>query len=323
MKAKQISLSQVITDCKEFLHLKSLNRHTDSEYVVTRSDIGVPGLILAGLGSAPHRGQIQVLGENEISYLKKLETEQRSQAIARLGELDVPCIVLAGSDADLDTLAEDFAKCEIPVLSSDLSMTQVLQYLSSYLEVELAPEITLNGTLVDVYGVGILLRGPSGIGKSECALDLVERGHRLVADDLIKAIAKPPGVLIGRSVAPLQNYVEVRGIGLIDIGSIYGIRSLRRQKRIEVEVNLTHWEKGVSFDRSGVETSSTEILGIRIPSVIVPLVPGKSISVIVEVIALSHTLKTYGYDPTTELDRRWLERLKARARKGFEPRDTE
>ena len=323
MMPKHIPLSQLIDDCKEFLHLEPLADVETLDAPVTRSDIGIPGLILAGLGLPPPKGQIQILGEREISYLKGLGSEDRSAAIDHLSRLEIPCVVLARSDEDLDELRDDFVRCRRPVFASDLNLTQVFQYLSTYLEVELAPGTTLNGTLVDVYGVGILLRGPSGIGKSECALDLVERGHRLVADDMIKAIAKPPGILIGRSVAPLQNYVEVRGIGLIDIGSIYGIRALRRQKRIEVEVNLTHWDKSISLDRSGVETRTTEILGIRIPSVIVPLVPGKSISVIVEVIALSHTLKTYGYDPTAELDRRWLERLKSKARKGFEPRDTE
>ncbi len=323
MKAKQIPLSQIINDCGDFLHLRALNEIRGSDPNIERSDIGIPSLSMVGLGPPPPRGQIQLLGKQELTYLEGLSLEDCTKAVENISKLDVPCVILTSAEKLSGKLVDVFSASPAPVMTSDLSMSQVFQYLSSYLEVELAPETTINGTLVDVYGVGILLRGPSGIGKSECALDLVERGHRLVADDAVKTIGKPPGILIGRSVAPLQNYVEVRGIGLIDIGSIYGIRALRRQKRIEIEVNLTPWDETKLQDRSGLETRKAEILGISIPSVAVPLVPGKSISVIVEVIALSHTLKSYGYDATAELDRRWLERIKTKARTSFEPRDTE
>jgi len=323
MKPKSVKVSKLIKDCNDPLHLRVLNEPVSLEREITRSEISICGLVLAGLIAPPLDGQVQIISEPELTYLLSLPAEDARVVLGRVANSDAPCIIIVNCKQRFERIGNLAKGFPVPVIATDLGITQVVQYLCSYLEVELAPEEILNGTLVDVYGVGILLRGPSGIGKSECALDLVERGHRLVADDVVRAIAKPPGVLIGRSIEPLQNYVEVRGIGMIDVGSMFGIRAIRRQKRIEVEVNLRHLDAKVPDDRSGLDTGKTEILGITIPSVTVPLVPGKSISVIVEVIALSHTLRSYGYDPTAELGRRWMEQLKANARTSFEPRDME
>jgi HPr kinase/phosphorylase len=323
MKVKPLLLSRVFGDCRDLLSLEGLNRDADLGIEVKCSEVGVPGLALSGFEEGFKEGSVQVLGETEISYLSSLTPEEQVSRFQGLLKMDIPCVIVAGP-RQLDACSAAAAGASrTPVFTSPLSSTQVIHYLSSYLEVELAPETGIHGTLVDVYGVGILLRGKSGIGKSECALDLVERGHRLVADDLVRTIAKPPGILVGRSSEHLQNYVEVRGVGIIDIGSIYGIRALRRQKRIEVEVNLKEWEKGLAYDRSGLESAKTEILGVKIPSVTVPLVPGKSVSVIVEVIALGHILRAYGYDAAAALDERWLDKLRTGGRRAFEPRDIE
>ncbi|MGQ9602823.1 MAG: HPr(Ser) kinase/phosphatase [bacterium] len=323
LRPKSIGVSKLIKDCSEFLHLRVLNESVSLEREVTRSEIAICGLVLAGLTPPPPEGQVQIIADPELTYLLSLPEEDFKVQVGRVANSQAPCLIIANCKERLGKISDLVKDFQIPVIATELGTSQVVQYLCSYLEVELAPEEIINGTLVDVYGVGILLRGPSGIGKSECALDLVERGHRLVADDVVRAIARPPGVLIGRSIEPLQNYVEVRGIGMIDIGSMFGIKALRRQKRIEVEVNLKHLDKRALEDRSGLDTGRTEILGITIPSVTVPLVPGKSISVIMEVIALSHTLRSYGYDPTRELGRRWVEQLRANTRTAFEPRDME
>ena len=315
--------SKVFDETRDLLRLELRNEGCDLERPVRSSDIGRPGLRLAGFDAGLGADEIQVLGEEEILYLERLPADDQVRSFrCVLGEA-VPCVVVADSCRLSDRLIKAATGSRVPVLTTSVSATEVIQHLNSYLVTELAPEAGINGTLVDVYGIGILLRGKSGIGKSECAVDLVERGHRLVADDLVRVISKPPGILIGRSSEPLQNYVEVRGIGLIDIGSIFGIKALRRQKRIEVEVNLREWEKGRSYDRSGLETGRTEIMGVTIPSITVPLVPGKSVSVIVEVIALSHILRSYGYDAAQTLDERWIDRLRGQASRAFEPRDME
>jgi HPr kinase/phosphorylase len=323
MEATDLLFSRVLDHSRELLRLTLRNDGADLDRPVRSSDIGRPGLRLTGFDAGFKAGEIQVLGGVEILYLESLPADDQVRSFERISGEDVPCVLVADSCQLPDRLIEIATGSRIPVLTTPVSATEVVQYLNSYLVTELAPETGINGTLVDVYSIGILLRGKSGIGKSECALDLVERGHRLVADDLVRVISKPPGILIGRSSEPLQNYVEVRGIGLVDIGSIFGIKALRRQKRIEVEVNLREWEKGRSYDRSGLECGRTDIMGVTIPSITVPLVPGKTVSVIVEVIALSHILRSYGYDAAQTLDERWIDRLRGQARRAFEPRDME
>jgi HPr kinase/phosphorylase len=320
---KEIRVSRLVEECGDRLGLEVLNRGANLDIPVRRSDTGRPGLLLSGFEPGFRSDVIQVIGETEALYLGSLGPDERSTAFRRLLEAAVPAII-AAEGVSLDArLLEEASSAGVPVFGSSLSPSEIVQTLKAYLLVELAPETAVNGTLVDVYGVGILLRGKSGIGKSECALDLVERGHRLVADDLVRIIATPPGMLIGRSSRPLQDYVEVRGIGLIDIGSIYGIKALRRQKRIEVEVNLREWEQGMTYDRSGLDQAQSGILGVSIPSLVVPLVPGKSLGVIVEVIALSHILRVYGYDAASTLNENWIRRLNRAGGRDFEARDRE
>ena len=323
-QAKTISLERIYAECKEDLGMELLTADVGLEIAVSQSGMARPGLLLAGFEQGFPSGQIVILAEAEVRYLDQLNAEARSGAFGALLSKRPPCIVVTQAQDLAAGLIEEAAKAGIPVFATSRPPTETVQYLSNYLLSELAPETAINGTLVDVYGVGILIRGKSGIGKSECALDLVERGHRLVADDLVRVIAIPPGVLVGRSPEPLQNFVEVRGIGPVDIGSIFGIRGLRRQKRIEVEVNLRLWgEEGFSYDRSGLDRRQVEILGVRIPSMAVPLVAGKSISVIVEVIALSHILELYGYDAADHLRQKLGRRLARKNKTGFVPTDIE
>jgi HPr kinase/phosphorylase len=320
---KEVLLSKLYADLRDRLKLVRLNESADLDISISSPDIGRPGLMLTGFGEGFPSERIQILGKVEVLYLTRLEPEERLRAFERLLGEQVPCIVVTGGRSLFPGLVERATAAGAPLLSTPLSATETIQSLYSYLLGALAPETSLHGTMVDVYGVGILLTGRSGIGKSECALDLVERGHRLVADDLIRVVAMPPGVLIARSAEPLQNFVEVRGVGLIDIGSIFGIRALRRQKRIEVNVQLTDWDKSVAPDRTGLEERDMEILGVRVPCLSVPLVAGKSVGVIVEVVALNHILKAYGYNAAQVLNQRLIERLKKDGRRGFEYMDME
>ncbi|MFZ1946179.1 MAG: HPr(Ser) kinase/phosphatase [bacterium] len=324
MAVKPILLSKILGECKDELGLRLLTEGVSLEVEVPQADVGRPGLLLAGFEEGFPAEQVQILGKAEVLYLTRLDAASRARSFGALLDKRVPCIIVTHGAELPPELVGLAAEKRIPVFGTNLSPTETVQYLGNYLLTELAPEASLNGTLVDVYGVGILIRGKSGTGKSECALDLVERGHRLVADDLVRVSARPPGVLVGRSVEPLQNYVEVRGIGLVDIGSIYGIKALRRQKRIETEVNLREWgEEGFSYDRAGLESKRVEILGVKIPSITVPLVAGKSVSVIVEVVALTHILSMYGYNAADSLRQRLSERLKRAGITDFVPRDIE
>ncbi len=323
MEAKLFNLARILSECGDALGLRLVSDEASLERRVSRSDIGRPGLALTGFTDAFEHGQVQVMDRADILYLESLTTGEVAGRLRVLGEARVPCLIVAGGADVPGCLSSACSEIGIALLSASASATETVQHLNTYLLTELAPEFSLSGTLVDVHGVGILITGKSGIGKSECALALVGRGHRLVADDHVRTIAKPPGMLIGRSIEPLQSYVEVRGIGPVDIGSIYGIRALRRQKRIEIEVALKEWEDGVSYERTGLERGHTEIMGVRIPSIVVPLVPGKSVSVIVEVVALGHILRSYGYDAAGSLDKRWTEHIKKHRIPGFESRDIE
>ena len=320
---KEVLLSNLYEDLGERLKLERLNDSVGLGITIRSPDIGRPGLLLAGFGEGFPSERIQVFGEVEVLYLESLEHDERIKSFERLLEEQVPCIMVTRGRRLPEDLVERATEGEAPLLSTPLSATETVQCLYSYLLGKLAPETAMNGTMVDVYGVGILLTGRSGIGKSECALDLVERGHRLVGDDLIRVIAMPPGILIARSTEPLQNFVEVRGVGLIDIGSMFGIKALRRQKRIEVNVQLTDWGENVDADRTGLRERETEILGVRIPCLSVPLVAGKSVGVIVEVVALNHILKAYGYNAAQVLNQNLIERLKKDGKRGFEYRDME
>ncbi len=320
---KQVLLSKLYEDLRGRLKLKPLNDAVSFDITISSPDIGRPGLMLAGFGEGFPSERIQVFGKMEVLYLERLEAEERLRAFERVLGEQVPCVVVTGGRQLPGALVERATEGHAPLLVTPLSATETVQSLYSYLLRELAPETSMHGTMMDVYGVGILITGRSGIGKSECALDLVERGHRLVADDLIRVIAMPPGILIARSAEPLQNFVEVRGVGLIDIGSTFGIRALRRQKRVEVNVHLTAWDKSVAPERTGLEERVTEVLGVSIPCLSVPLVAGKNVGVIVEVIALNHILKSYGYNGAQVLNEKLIDRLRRDGKHGFEHMDME
>jgi HPr kinase/phosphorylase len=184
----------------------------------------------------------------------------------------------------------------IPVLRSALKTGEFFRRIKPFLEDEFAPATAIHGSLADVYGVGLLFVGASGIGKSECVLDLVERGHRLVADDVVRIRRRGVDVLIGRAVEHQQFHMEIRGIGIIDVRALFGIRSVRQQKRVEVVVQLEHWSDAATYDRTGLDQETTEILGVELPRVVVPLNPGKNITVISEVVAMRHLLRYAGVD---------------------------
>jgi HPr kinase/phosphorylase len=202
----------------------------------------------------------------------------------------------------------------VPVLRTPQSTTPFIHSLTSYLDHMFAPSTTVHGSLVDVYGCGLLFTGRSAIGKSETALDLVERGHRLVADDVVTITRRHGDVLIGTGNQLLRHHMEIRGLGIIDVQSIFGVRSIRLQKRVEVEVNLRNWSDDEEYERVGLDEKKTDILGVEVPLVQVPITPGKNITVIAEVIALHYLVKVYGgYSPAEKLNQHMLEVMKRKS----------
>jgi HPr kinase/phosphorylase len=282
--------------------------------IITQKDLHRPGLALAGFLELFTFDRVQVLGNTEIKYLTNLSVKQRHTSLVKTFEYDIPCLIVTNNNQipkELTTIADER---RVAVFSTPLSTTQLTYLLSNYLNEAFAPSTTVHGSLVDVYGTGLLLTGRSGIGKSEIALDLVERGHRLVADDVVMVTKMAEGVLIGEGSKLLEHLMEIRGVGIIDVSRIFGIQAIRAQKRVEMEVQLMEWDNKEDYERLGLEEEHREILGVKIPLIRLPIFPGKNITVIAETLALNLHLKVYGYHPAKDFDKRLREAIKNKDR---------
>ena len=299
-----LTVDRLLSSLEKKLELAIATESTASRAGIASSEVARPGLLLAGFSVGSHDDRIQVLGRPEMAYLDSLDEIGLAEALDRICVPTVPCIIVTdGREAPPRLIALGNER-GIPVMTSPLSCTQLARELASFVEEALAPRTTVHGTLVDVYGVGLLVTGESGIGKSECGLDLVESGHRLVADDVVYVRRTPRGHLVGAPSELLKHHMEIRGVGIIDVRSIFGVRAVRSMKRIEVEVRLVKWSDVVDYERLGIEETMTEILGVEVPLVTLPLVTGKNITVIAEVIAQNHLLKLSGVSPAVDFDRR-------------------
>ncbi len=306
---QSLKIRELYSDNRRSLKLENLTGEQGLEKVITQIEIHRPGLALTGFVDIFSYERIQVLGNTEIAYLNSLTQQDRTLAIHRLVEFEIPCIIITNKNKAFSDLIKFCCEREIPVFRTPYSTTQFVRGLGDYLEIKFAPSISVHGTLVDVYGVGLLLSGRSGIGKSEVALDLVERGHRLVVDDLVKITRKGSGVLIGSGNDVIQHYIEIRGLGIVDIKSMFGIRAIRLQKRIEIEVVLEEWDVKEDYERLGLEEHYGNILDVQIPQVHLPIFPGKNVTVIVETIALNYLLKLLGIFPAKEFNDRLMKKI--------------
>jgi HPr kinase/phosphorylase len=283
---------------------------------INNSDSNRPSLALTGFVNLFSFDQVQILGNHEIEYLHVLDSAQRSQALDIIYQFDMPCVVVTGNSEIPDELYQVASRCQIPLFQTEFSTAKFNHLLHFYLDDIFAPHVTVHGTLVDVHGVGLLFTGRSAIGKSEVGLDLVERGHRLVADDTVIITRKAQGVLVGQSPEMLQDHMEIRGIGIINMKRLFGIRGIRKQKRVEVVVDLVDWKQEQEFDRTGLDDLCYTILGIEVPEIQIPLVPGKNITVIAEAIALNHLLRLDGYHSAKEFNRNLVRTIKEKKSPG-------
>jgi len=305
-----LTVETLYEDNKRELSLKLLNGAAGLHKEILEPDLCRPGLLLSGFTKTFAEKKIQVFGDTELSFLENLEKSRRLEAFSRLIQFNIPCLVVANGGVIDDRLLSTAGQAAVCVMQSPSPTIHIYQTLFDYLNEKSAPRTNVHGTLVDVYGVGVLFTGKSGIGKSEIALDLLERGHRLVADDVVAIIRKRPGVLIGTSREILKSMLEIRGVGLIDAWSIFGIRGIRVQKRVEVEVKLEHAKDIAQYDRIGADVKYKTYLGVKIPQHRLPIFPGKNITVIAEVIALKVMQRVYGIQPEQDFLRRLDDRIK-------------
>src|SRR3954469_6830284 len=311
-----LKVGELFAHLRTLLELERVPGTDGLDRVVSGADVSSPGLALAGFVTRFPAERIQVFGETEVTYLRSLDSTTRREHLQKFFAFPFPCLFVT-KKLDLPVeVVEEAIKFEVPILRSALKTNEFYSRVKPWLEDYFAPQTTLHGSLADVYGVGVLFMGKSGIGKSECVLDLVERGHRLVADDLVLVRKRGTEVLIGRCHELQRHYMEIRGVGLVDIPAIFGIRAVRQQKRIEVVVQLEEWRQdatAVTVERTGLDGETTDILGVALPRITVPLNPGKNITVIAEVIAMHHLLKWSGIDPAERFNARLINQMRDKA----------
>jgi HPr kinase/phosphorylase len=290
----KLTVEALYEDKRQSLALELLN-DVDLDRPIEDPSLSSPGLVLSGYDGRVVPGRLQIMGETEVAFLRSRSNHSELEAaLDRLFSIHMPAVVVT---KNLDVASEflDAAlRHGVPVLRTSLKTGDFYRRIQPYLEGMFAPTTTVHGSMADVYGVGLLIVGRSGIGKSECVLDLVERGHRLVADDLVYVSRRGNDVLIARGHEAQRHHMEIRGIGIVDIPALFGIRSIRQQKRIEVIVRLVDWNEKDTYDRTGLESDLVQILDVEVPQVTIPLNPGKNITVIAEVIAMNHLMKYSG-----------------------------
>ncbi|HEX5217137.1 MAG TPA: HPr(Ser) kinase/phosphatase [Vicinamibacterales bacterium] len=261
---------------------------------ITLPYIQKTGLAVAGFDEYLRSGRVLVFGESEIRFLERLSQPERAQALRRLFTRDLPCVLITTALDGPVELASEAERAGVPLLRTALSTPIAIARLTNLLEDHLAPSEIRHGVLLDILGLGVLLTGESGIGKSECAIDLVVRGHRLVADDTVEIRCRGEAILIGTCPELTRHHVEIRGLGLVNVTDLFGVSATRASKRVELVVHLERWESGREYDRLGIESSAVGILGVQVPCVTMPVAPGRNLAMLVEVAARNQLLRSRG-----------------------------
>ncbi|HYV97925.1 MAG TPA: HPr(Ser) kinase/phosphatase [Gemmatimonadaceae bacterium] len=319
-----LTVGQLFERMEDTLQLEQIGSAEGLAREVTTGEAQSPGLALTGWTGRFLWQRIQVIGETEVMYLNSQPREERHRVLDHVFSHRIPCVFVMKSQDPPDGLLEAAMKTGTSVFRSKLKTAEFYKRLNPFLENEFAPTTSVHGSLSDIFGVGVLFTGSSGIGKSECVLDLVERGHRLVADDVVIVRRRGQDVLIGRGHELQRHFMEIRGVGLIDVPSIFGIHAVRQQKRIEVVVRLERWDAAEGVDRTGLDDKTTTILEVDLPLITVPLNPGKNITVIAEVIAMNHLLRySGGVNSAEAFNQRLIGRMKRGNAKQYLQEDVE
>jgi len=293
--------SILLTELVEEFDLEVVYRANDYEKIrLTVEDVSRPGLQLAGYYDHFEPMRLQVIGNVETSYIQKLSPDERAITFDRFFSYKVPALLIS-RNSPVDPLCLEMAKKHnVSLLRSKEATSTIVSAIIAYLKSALAPSITRHGVLVEVYGVGMLLLGESGLGKSEAAVELLKRGHRLVADDAVEIRRVSTGVLMGTAPKLIRNYVELRGIGIINVAKLFGMGAVKDENPIDLVVNIVPWNNNETYDRLGMEDKYTEILDVKVPMNTIPITPGRNLAVILEVAAMNCRQRDMGYNPAKE-----------------------
>lgn len=307
-----ITVSEFLQAAPRRLELRSLAGESGAAMrALTAARIQKLGLALAGFTHYIHPGRVQIVGQSEIWYLGQLEPEARREAINRL-ELDkIACVLITKGLTPPDELIEAAENAELPLIQTPLVSSIAINIVSDFLHEALAPRASRHGVLLDVYGLGVLLEGRSGIGKSECALDLIVRGHRLIADDVVEVRRTSPDRLLGSAPELLREHLEIRGLGIINIRDLFGVSAISASKTIDLAIQLERWAETQEVDRLGIDTRTIEILEVHVPHFILPVSPGRNLSTLVETAVRAHIMRSRGINTAETFAARHAEMLRA------------
>jgi len=276
---------------------------------ITHSQVQKMGLAMTGFIKFINPDRLQIIGNTEMDYLRTLSAEQQEKVIHQICNLDLSCLVITRNLEVPELLLQEADERGIPLFRTALRSFDFIEQVTQYLEEKLASTTSIHGVLMDVFGVGVLILGKSGIGKSECALDLILRGHRLVADDMVSIQKRSPSSLIGSGFDVIKRHMEIRGLGIINIRSLFGVEAIREQKKIELVLELMEWDTNREYDRLGFEEEKYPILGVELPMLRIPVTPARNLTTIIEVAARNHLLKVMGYDSALEFEKKLLQKM--------------
>ena len=299
--SKSVALTTII---KEFNLDTIYVPSTLDSIMISRPEVNRPGLPLAGFFDYFDPERIHIIGRVEAIYLAKCTPQERRDKLRAFMEKRPVCIIIARNIGPYPEMLEFAEEFQIPILKTPVSTNSFISSIIASLNVHLAPTITRHGVLVEVYGEGILITGDSGIGKSETAIELIKRGHRLIADDAVEISKVSEKTLVGKAPEIIRHYMELRGIGIIDIRRIFGAGSVKETEKIELVINFEPWIEGKTYDRLGIETEYIDILGINVPYINVPVRPGRNLAVIMEIAAMNSRLKKMGYNTAEEFNKK-------------------
>ncbi len=285
---------------------------------INHSQVQKMGLALTGFIKFIDPGRLQIIGNTEMAYFKTLDTNQQEGVIHQICRLDLSCLVVTRNLEMPELLLQEAETRGIPLFRTSLRSFDFIERVTKFLEEKLASTSSIHGVLMDVFGVGVLILGKSGIGKSECALDLILRGHRLVADDMVYIQKRSPSSVIGSGFEVIQHHMEIRGLGIINIRSLFGVEAIRERKKIELVLELMEWDTRQEYDRLGVEEERYSILDVELPMLRIPVTPARNLTTIIEVAARNYLLKVMGYDSALEFEKKILHKIEERGKDKFE-----
>ena len=301
-----IPLSKVIDAFNlETLYLPDLPENIQ----ISCSRVNRPGLQMAGFYDYYEQARLQIIGKMENHFIMNLSDAEREERLDVFFHSGPAGVIMTSHNPIPDEMLKSAEKHRVPLLRTDERTSEFMAALIAYLNVELGPRITRHGVLVEVYGEGILLLGDSGVGKSETAIELVKRGHRLIADDAVEIKRVSANALVGQAPEIIRHYVELRGIGIVDVRRLFGMGSIKLTEKIDMVINLENWVEGKMYDRLGIDEQYTDILGIKVPSIVLPVRPGRNLSVVIEVAAMNNRQKRMGYNTAEEFNKRLMESM--------------